>query len=233
MIQVYGVKLEHEPGPALARVLLESLPPHKQEKIERFYHRADALRCMTAEILSRYMICRSLAIKNREIQINCNRYGKPQLAGDIGRFYHFNHSHSGQWVVGVLSDSPCGIDVEEIREADLDIAEHCFAKQEFQDLQAMPVELREEYFFDLWTLKESFVKACGLGLSLPLDSFAVRKRSSGITLLTKHEFQDFRFRQYPIDPAYKLSVCAGVSKFPEYLELIDQEQLYIQFMNCL
>ncbi|RCX18144.1 4'-phosphopantetheinyl transferase [Fontibacillus phaseoli] len=231
MIQVYGVKLEQEPDPLLKRKLLEALPFQKQEKISRFIHRADALRCMTADILSRYMICRTLAIKNSEIRINCNRFGKPLLSGDTG--YHFNQSHSGQWVVGILADSPCGIDAEEIREADLGIAEHCFAKQEFRDLQAVPVELRGEYFFDLWTLKESYVKASGFGLSVPLASFAIRKHSTGITLQTEHEFRDCHFKQYHIDPAYKLSVCAGVSKFPEQLELIGQEQLYIQFMNYL
>ncbi|WP_410771116.1 4'-phosphopantetheinyl transferase family protein [Fontibacillus sp. BL9] len=231
MIRVYAVKLEQEPDPMLERKLLEALPSQKQEKISRFFHRADALRCMTADILSRYMICRTLAFKNSEIRINFNRFGKPLLSGDTG--YHFNHSHSGQWVVGILANSLCGIDAEEILEADMGVAEYCFAEQEFRDLQALPAELRGEYFFDLWTLKESYVKASGLGLSLPLASFAIRKQSTGITLQTEQEFRDCHFRQYPIDPAYKMSVCAGSGEFPENLELIDQEQLYIQFMNCL
>jgi len=231
MIQVYGVKLAQEPDPLLEQKLLEALPTEKQEKIRRFFHRADALRCMTADILSRYMICRTLAIKNSEIQLNVNPFGKPLLSEDTG--CHFNQSHSGQWVVGILATSPCGIDVEEIRDADMDVAEHCFAKQEFHDLQRIPAQRRGEYFFDLWTLKESYVKAIGLGLSVPLDSFAIRKQSAGISLQTKHEFRDCRFKQYPVDPAYKLSACAENGNFPEHLELISQEQLYIDFMNCL
>lgn len=231
MIQVYGVKLTQEPDPLLEHKLLEALPIEKQEKIRRFFHRADALRCMMADILSRYMICRTLAIKNSEIQLHVNPFGKPLLSGNTG--CHFNQSHSGQWIVGALSASSCGIDVEEIREPDMDVAEHCFAEQEFRDLQKVPADRRAEYFFDLWTLKESYVKASGFGLSVPLNSFAIRKQPTGISLNTEQEFRNCRFKQYFIDPAYKLSVCAEGGNFPEHVELIGQEQLYIDFMNYL
>lgn len=231
MIIIYGAKLEQNPDPLLSRALLASLPVSRQERIGRFVNQADALRSLTAEILSRYMICRTLAIKNSDIQIKHNQYGKPLLQGNHG--VQFNHSHSGQWVVGVIADSPCGIDVEEIREADIDVAKQFFAEEEFRDLQNVPAEQRKDYFYDLWTLKESYVKATGLGLTLPLSSFSIRKQSSGITLQTENHFRDCHFRQYHIDPAYKISVCAGSNKFPETLELFDPTQLCIQFMNCL
>ncbi|MEF2966371.1 4'-phosphopantetheinyl transferase superfamily protein [Paenibacillus sp. M1] len=232
MLKVYGVQLTQEPAPALLEALLSALPAHKQARIKRFLRPADALRSLTADILSRYILCQYLGIHNGEISFTENSYGKPALHGTEG--LHFNHSHSGRWVVSVIADTHCGIDVEEIREADLAIAEHFFAVQEIADLLAAPEERRRDCFFDLWTLKESYVKAAGRGLSLPLSSFAIRKEvSGGITLQTQNEFRDCHFKQYQIDPDYKMSVCAQSRDFPGQLEVIPQDELYGHFLHLV
>jgi 4'-phosphopantetheinyl transferase len=68
-----------------------------------------------------------------------------------------------------------GIDIERIRPemAEQQFAERFFAPQEVTALRALPLEVQAVAFFDCWTRKEAFVKACGEGLSLPLDRFAV------------------------------------------------------------
>jgi 4'-phosphopantetheinyl transferase len=231
MTQIYGIKLEYDVNPFQMRNLMAALPIEKQNRMNRFIHTADAVRTLTADILSRLLICNKLNIKNSDIQLMTNKYGKPLLQGNHG--LHFNNSHSGQWVLSALSDSSIGIDVEIISEIDIDIADHCFSEQECLDLYAQKDVTRTDYFFNLWTLKESYIKAAGLGLSLPLSSFTIRIDNDVILLDTQNEFNNCYFKQYSIDSAYKVSVCSQQDRFPERVVLINFNEMYEQFIGYL
>jgi 4'-phosphopantetheinyl transferase len=87
----------------------------------------------------------------------------------------FNLSHTdGMAVCAVALDVDVGADVEfsERPGQTVELAESFFAPDEVAALEALPAEHRRERFFELWTLKESYIKARGAGLSLPLDQFA-------------------------------------------------------------
>jgi 4'-phosphopantetheinyl transferase len=64
-----------------------------------------------------------------------------------------------------------------------------------------------DYFFDLWTLKESYLKAIGTGLTKSLRSFTIQKNSDGICLLEDEVKNDALLEQVQFDRGYKLSVC--------------------------
>jgi len=93
--------------------------------------------------------------------------GKPYLPQFPG--VHFNLSHSGPWGVCALSCAPVGVDVELVRPLRQDVAKRFFTKTEQLYLACHPAE----EFFRLWTRKESFSKALGKGLTLPMDHFSV------------------------------------------------------------
>jgi 4'-phosphopantetheinyl transferase len=66
-----------------------------------------------------------------------------------------------------------GVDVEAThRRLAADLAERCFSPAEIRTLLALPVEMQSSRFFEYWTLKESYIKARGLGLALALDRFS-------------------------------------------------------------
>jgi len=70
-----------------------------------------------------------------------------------------------------VGSGPVGIDVEYMRAYDSGIAERFFHPGEYARACRFAEERRKERFYDLWTIKESYIKALGKGLSLALDSF--------------------------------------------------------------
>ena len=151
--------------------LLRYVSEDKRERILRFHRFEDAQRSLLGDILARYAICKRLGVRNAELVFGLNEYGKPLLIEPDGIF--FNISHSGEWVACAVADSLVGIDVEMIKPVDYKIAEGFFSEIEYLFLMNQPEETRQKYFYILWALKESFIKAEGKGLSIPFDSFTV------------------------------------------------------------
>lgn len=105
--------------------------------------------------------------------------GKPELepsSTDIT----FNLSHTnGLALLAVARKRRVGIDAEAVRqEVDIEaLSRRFFAQQEADGILELPKEKRTAAFFACWTRKESFIKALGVGLSLPLDHFQVSVRA--------------------------------------------------------
>lgn len=98
----------------------------------------------------------------------------------------FNLSHTqGLIACAVTLDDDIGCDVEYIgRDNDiLAIADRYFSPVEVRELFSLPEELQRSRFFDYWTLKESYIKAWGLGLAIPLDDFSFHIQPSADPLL--------------------------------------------------
>jgi 4'-phosphopantetheinyl transferase len=120
------------------------------------------------EILAQYLDC-----DPKQLVFSTNKYGKPSLTDSS---FQFNLSHSGS--LALLAVSPLhtvGIDVEQARpEVEIEsLGRRFFSQSEHSELMALPREQRVAAFYRFWTLKEAYIKAHGLGLSLPLDSFDV------------------------------------------------------------
>ncbi|MFZ5987787.1 MAG: 4'-phosphopantetheinyl transferase family protein [Bacillota bacterium] len=229
MLEVYAVKINDEVERDKFEKVLHNLPEDKKEKIKKFRRFEDGLRALSAEILIRVIITTKLGIKNDEIVFETGQHGKPYLTGFDN--FHFNLSHSGKWVVCAVSDLPVGIDVEQIKEIELNIANRFFSQIEAKDLFHKNENERLGYFFDLWTLKESYIKADGKGLSMPLNSFSFRVENDEIFFETDNELKDCYFKQYSIDRDYKLSVCSQVAKFPKSVLVKEFDDICVEFLR--
>lgn len=209
-MEVYGVKSNYKIDSFYFNVLLNFLSDEERNKINSYLKWEDAQRGLIGKILTRAIISNRYGLKNEEICFSANRFGKPHLEGF--KDFHFNISHSGEWVVCAIDSSPIGIDVEKINHIDLDIANRFFSEEEYRDLIELDEKYRIDYFFDLWSLKESYIKAQGKGLSIALDSFSIKKRGNAISI--KGNDKNCYFKQYNVAPDYKLSVCARNNNLP-------------------
>ena len=166
----------------------------------------DRKRCLCAELLMRYSLFTGRGIRFTG-EPSLGKYGKPYIQG--AEDFFFSASHSGKWVVTAYGSSQVGADVEVIKSGSASIAEGCFTQSE-QDYVFAEDEGADERFIKLWTLKESYIKYLGTGLSTPLDSFTVYADRDPICTDADDSltFTNIRF-----DHEHYLSVCGagGVS----------------------
>jgi 4'-phosphopantetheinyl transferase len=104
-----------------------------------------------------------------------NEYGRPRVAGpELSAPLRFNLSNSRGLVACLIArDADVGVDVEEITpDNKSEIAQTHFSLAELRSMASLPSAQQQRRFFELWTLKESYIKARGMGLSLALDQFS-------------------------------------------------------------
>ena len=213
-IDIYTVRLEADA--ARLDSLYEILGPQERERAMRFRfaeHRREFIVCRGTlrEILAPY-----LALHPGRIAFSYNRYGKPYLRdSDI----HFNVSHSGGWALqAVARDCEVGIDIERVdaRFASDQIPERFFSPREVAQLRALPMSRQTAAFFRCWTRKEAYIKARGLGLALPLDSFDVSVGADDPPALWRAgdwSVQDAAARDFNFPAGYAAAVVAEGSAF--------------------
>ncbi|GAA0375774.1 4'-phosphopantetheinyl transferase family protein [Paenibacillus motobuensis] len=201
--------------------LLTKVSKEEKAKIEKFAHKEDSYRSLLGNILTRAVICVYLGISNEKIQFAKNQFGKPYLLNSNG--FYFNISHSGEWVLLIFGNKPVGIDIEKIRGFNIETAKGCLSQQEFLRLQQVSQEEQLDYFFDLWTLKESYIKAIGTGLYLPLDSFSILCSESIIAVEPNKE--RLFFKQYSLGNQYKVAACSYDRNFPQRVNVAQMNKL--------
>ncbi|WP_026485866.1 4'-phosphopantetheinyl transferase family protein [Caldanaerobius polysaccharolyticus] len=222
-MKIYAVKIPEKIESIIFDELLKCLPDEKQKRIKRCIRPEIAMQRLVADILVRSLVQKHLSIKNSRIEIKVNNHGKPYIPGADN--FHFNISHSHQWVVCAVDDKPIGVDVELIKPVDFNIAKRFFCDEEYKSLMEKDGLERLHYFYTLWTLKESYLKAIGTGMAISLRSFSIKLDGDKITLENPTEFRDCYFMTYDIDANYKLSVCAKNNSFPGRITVKDFNEL--------
>ena len=143
----------------------DELLRYQRFRFDRDRHHFLVSHAMLRKVLSSYA-----DVLPHQWQFVLNEHGKPELAASHQLpWLRFNLSHTEGLVACVITDTvDCGIDVENrSRRCDYQgIARRMFSPDENRHLQQLDAGQQADYFFRLWTLKEAYVKARGLGLSL-------------------------------------------------------------------
>jgi 4'-phosphopantetheinyl transferase len=223
MPKIYTLRLNWKLAEEHFLRLLEETSVEARHRVLSFHHKEDAYRSLFGEFLARYAIILQTGLSNEDIILSTTHYGKPYIEGMEG--IHFNISHAGNWVVCALDNSPVGIDVEQVMPVDIEEFSDHFSAEEYALLSAEAGERQLGLFYELWTLKEAYIKQQGKGMSIPLNAFSVSgltegrpylaiegKKAGGIFLL-----------QYEIDENYKMAVCAAGEEFGDAVQVSEEE----------
>lgn len=210
----YG-EIADEPLLANMRDLLTETERQQQA---RFYFADDRKRYLVTRALVRTVLSRYAAVDPSDWTFSTNAYGRPVIANRLedAAGLSFNISHTrGLIALAVGLHRELGVDVENLvaREVSIDIADHFFSPPEVAELAGVPRERSQDRFFEYWTFKESYIKARGMGLSLPLDKFSfLFPHERGVRIAIDAELGDdenrWSFWQYRPTTEYLLALCA-------------------------
>jgi 4'-phosphopantetheinyl transferase len=149
----------------------------EKARADCFHFAKDRNRYVVGRGLLRQLLGKYLRQEPAGLEFSYGPFGKPSLSGpNASSGLSFNLAHSAGLVMYAISKQRnLGIDVELIKpeSAGEDIARRYFSSLEVRDLLALPPEARVQAFFHCWTRKEAYLKATGMGLQTPLDSFSV------------------------------------------------------------
>jgi 4'-phosphopantetheinyl transferase len=154
-----------------------TLSLEEKARADRFHFANDRKRFVAARGLLRELLGKYLHQPPSSLEFSYGKHGKPSLSGEnISSGLCFNLSHSaGVAAYAIARGRNLGVDVEHVRAefGGENIARRYFSSREVSDLLTLPMDARAEGFFHCWTRKEAYLKATGMGLQIPLDSFAV------------------------------------------------------------
>ena len=125
-----------------------------------------------------------------------NKYAdvyESKISNNDKESFYTNLSHSGDYVVLAVGDSPVGIDVEHKNDKDFKVTKRMFTETEQSYiLNGADIESSQQRFRDIWTINEAFLKCLGIGISVPLNTFepqfdenSDKQYGSGIIALIK------------------------------------------------
>jgi 4'-phosphopantetheinyl transferase len=177
-VHVWIVEPERIEDLRLLEAYLGLLSPEERDKQRRFHFERHRRQYLVSHALVRLTLSRYAPVRPEVWSFVTNEYGCPRVEGE-GFGLRFNLSHTdGMAMVAVANNVDVGVDVENTERPGetVALADRFFAPSEVAALRALEVGHQRERFFEYWTLKEAYIKARGMGLSIPLEQFAFELR---------------------------------------------------------
>jgi 4'-phosphopantetheinyl transferase len=212
-------RLHLNQDPAIVAKLSAMLTSDERNRADKYHRAVDRDHFIVARGVLRKIISIYLSVPPQDLKFTYGQYGKPSISGEQNdRNLNFNLSHSNELALYALTNGRAvGIDIEYLRGdfATLDIAQHFFAREEVKALESLPQDQRVKAFFNCWSRKESYIKAIGMGVSFPLDRFAVSLAPDDAPALLKVEGDDReagRWEMYELLPGEGYAAAVIVEK---------------------
>lgn len=154
--------------------LREWLQPEERERADKYKDMEARAAFLIGRGMARAMLSEVTGVPPAEWRFVEGPHGRPEIASPDTP-YHFNLAHSHGAVACIVArDREIGVDVEFLKRpaASHDVATRVCAPDELEDVNAATDAERQERFLVYWTLKEAYLKARGLGISVALSDVA-------------------------------------------------------------
>jgi 4'-phosphopantetheinyl transferase len=182
-----------------------------------FHFDRDRSRYIVTHGAVRAILAERLGLSPQQVAFEVGPHGKPRLSAE-GPSPGFNLSHSdGIALCAVTGGVEVGVDIEALRvvpDAEA-IARRHFSAREVEDWLRLSTSERPDGFLRLWSCKEAWIKACGMGLSMPLDLSEISVSRDSARLHSVHgsqlEASRWTLRSFDPAPGYVGAVCVEVS----------------------
>lgn len=172
-IDIWLVQPSKVTDPELLGRLFSLITTAEQARVKRYIREKDQHSALITRSFIRCVLAHYADIAPSDWEFGVGFNGKPFVTNS-SVVLEFNLSHANDLIVcSVTKSFALGIDVEYIkRKSDtFKLAPRYFAANEIAALSQFDVDQQPSRFYDFWTLKESYIKACGDGLAIPLDHF--------------------------------------------------------------
>lgn len=190
-----------------AHSLLDPQQTRKASTIRSPVRRHQYVQCVA---LLRMLLQERTGLPADKITFCKGEFDKPLLSGPAAATgITFNISHSGPLaVIAISSESVVGVDIEQIKPArnTMEIADQFFVPAELHAIKTLNPDRQINAFYSCWCRKESFIKATGMGMRLPLNRFAVNVEPEAAARLLWVNYQELHLTQWQM---YTLLTPAG------------------------
>ena len=182
--------------------LLNEVKQYRRDKISKLMLKESKYVSLGVELLIK-KACVDFGIDYEKEEIVFNENGKPSFKNSS---IYFNTAHSGKYALCVVSNVMCGCDIEQKREYKEKVAERFFTAQEKKYLELSNEKV--DLFYRLWTLKESYLKCIGKGLSVPINSVELIAKDNNIIIKDKLDYQFYEFQH----DNYRIAFCLNINE---------------------
>ncbi|MDX1755447.1 MAG: 4'-phosphopantetheinyl transferase superfamily protein [Marinobacter sp.] len=174
LVSINEFKSHHKPIRLLDLLSKSEIERYLRLALEQDRQRFLITRALARTVLSDYI----KPVTPASLQFTQNAHGKPAIAPEQLPYpLTFNISHSGDLIgLAIAHGQDIGLDIERLNPeiATHQLAQRVLSEREYLQLQAAAPARFCERFFEFWTLKEAYLKARGMGLTIPLNSFSLQ-----------------------------------------------------------
>src|SRR5438874_6212722 len=192
--------------------LTGTLAADERARAASFVFTPDRRRFTVGRAALRSVLAGYLGVEPGVVEIGRTPQGRPALTGALAGALRFSTSRSaGLTICAVARARDVGVDVERIMRGVVEevVQARLLAPAEIAELRAMTPAERERAFFAVWTRKEAYAKARGLGLALPFEEFTVSADPGVAALLAADDDEPARWalRDLEAGPGYAAALA--------------------------